>query len=319
MIVRSGTNLELIVPAGSNISLINDLSTIFSVNSTGVEVSNSIGFGAANSTINMVLNGTICNVGSIYGDGMSDLGLYPLGTGNNVSVHGNVNMQSNSLLLVSNISGTGSGTLTIDNSNARIDILSQDNYTGEINLRAGSYYSAIEMPSTGSGSNMAIRSGTGIIDFGSNNISNIAKFNGFAASPITNDGRRIFYSSGSVNLSNSSVQVQIAGPTYTGSPAVKLGILPSGMYNVMMMCPSNYQLNVSCVIQAANATGAVVGGQHNQAGSNISTSIYITSSFPDYYINFQSLVSGSTGGDDFFLYISLISGEWDGTNSWEYP
>jgi hypothetical protein len=326
MIVRSGTNLELIVPAGSNISLINDLSTIFSVNSTGVEVSNSLGFGAANSTINMVLNGTICNVGSIYGDGMSNLNLYSPGTGNNISMYSNVNMQSNSLNLVGGINGTGSSQLLIENSNSSIAINSPDSSNGSLLFYAGTAYSAIEMPTATSASNMVIKSGNGTIDFvggsfvnvsniGTNDSNAVQNFNGFSTLPIQNSGTLQFYV-GSFSNVTGTLTFQLAGTTYDGSN-IKVGNLPRGTYLFVAECLNNPKRSLSCTFVKSIVP---YGHQANVLDNSNAVVIYSSSAGVGPSEGYMS-VSNETvgGGDDFDVSVWFLSGQWDGTSNWEYP
>jgi hypothetical protein len=192
-----------------------------------------------------------------------------------------------------------------------------DNIVGSNSIQVGDASGGITINAGSNNVNFCNASFLNVSNLGSATFSNgIQNFNGWNTRPIQNDGRREFFFS-NVTLCNNSISVQVAGPTYTGAPQIKLGVLPSGCYNVMMICPSNVLRTVSCVIQCANATGVVLGGQNSILAASNSTSITVLNSTSNYYIDFANLTTG--GGDTFQIFISLISGQWDGTDDWKYP
>jgi hypothetical protein len=173
---------------------------------------------------------------------------------------------------------------------------------------------------------MVIKSGNGSIDFVSNSFLNvkdigssvfsnrIQTFNGYDTEPIQNGGNLEFFNS-NVTLCNATLSLQIAGPTFTGSPATKLGILPPGMYNVIMTCPSNELRNVSCVLQTNGVTP--YGNQNSILTTSNDVRISVSGNNPDFYLDLTNNTSGS--GDNFNIRITLITGRWDGTSNWLYP
>jgi hypothetical protein len=140
--------------------------------------------------------------------------------------------------------------------------------------------------------------------------------NGAIATPITNDGTLIFKNY-IVSAFSGSLTFQVTGNTYDGT-SIKVGNLPAGIYNFLSVCTNNSKRSMSSIMIITPAQTVQVA-QGNVLDSTDSVQMYPNN------LNISGVIYGTVifnnttvgGGDNFYLYIHMISSTWDGTNSWD--
>jgi hypothetical protein len=144
---------------------------------------------------------------------------------------------------------------------------------------------------------------------------NTTYVNGAIATPITNNGTLVFkyYV---VSSLRGNLTFQVAGPVYDGT-SIKVGNLPPGIYNFLAVCSSNSRRSMSAIMIIDTAPTVQIA-QANVLDTTDYVAMYPTN------LNISGVLYGTVtfnnttvgGGDDFYLYIHMISSTWDGTNSW---
>ena len=168
------------------------------------------------------------------------------------------------------------------------------------------------------------------LPMGAHNITNCREltvnnlFNSASVSPITNNGNQLFYFGAFTSFSG-TMQFQIGGHTWDGT-SIKVGKLPPGVYVFSCICGNALrQLSLTFFVLGSRssspynpfvtygATAHILASGNDVRADAVNNPV--TAGDP-MYLTFTNNTSGA--GDDFNLFISLVSGQWDGTTSWKY-
>lgn len=140
-------------------------------------------------------------------------------------------------------------------------------------------------------------------------------FNGAIATPITNNGNIGFLNNYNIGNLIGDAKFQVKGVVYDGT-SIKVGNLPNGIYSFQANCIGNTRRSLSAILLISDLEVSIAQANVLDASDFVQEYAYNFDSGGIFYgyVILNNTTIGS--GDSFMVNIKLISGQWDGSASW---